>query len=82
MGRDTVASLRAELDALKASIASAPAAPVAARTWATKAEREAGNGFPCTVKPSCGRTDLRGPAAGASHDPKAPHWHNAAKPKA
>jgi len=48
------------------------------RTFATKAERDAGKGFPCTVSPSCGRTNLRTAEAGASHDPKAPHWHNAA----
>lgn len=47
-------------------VATAPSAP-AERTFATKAERKAGNGFAC---PQCARTDLRvAPVVGRSfHD--------------
>ena len=50
MPRDTMASLRAELDALKASIASTPAAPSEASQHYT--ERD----LPCTLKPRCAKT--------------------------
>ena len=59
------AALRAEIAALR----NAPAAPRAAsadrpRTFATKLERESGNGFKC----ACGRNDLRtAPHAGSFH---------------
>ena len=67
-----------------APAASAPAAAPTAtdakpHTYATKAERAAGEGFPCTATPPCGRTNLRTAKSGASHDQTAAHWHNAAK---
>ena len=67
-------------DALERAAAPArPASKTRPRTFATKAERAAGDGFPCTVEPSCGRTNLRTPVSGASHDSTQPHWHTAAK---
>lgn len=46
-------------------VAAAPSAPVE-RTFATKAERLAGNGFPC---PQCARNDLRvAPKSGSFHE--------------
>jgi hypothetical protein len=76
-----VASLKASIAATNDAITSlsalilggvvgpaAPAAPAAkskARTFATKAEREAGKGFPC----ECGRTNLRlAPKPGSYHN--------------
>lgn len=45
----------------------APSAPVE-RTFKTRAEREAGLGFPCTVPGAdCGRRDLRTPNRAAIH---------------
>jgi len=70
----------ASADALERAAAPArPASKTRPRTFATKAERAAGDGFPCTVEPSCGRTNLRTPVSGASHDSTQPHWHTAAK---
>lgn len=69
------------LETVLASSASAPvstgeaASPSKPRTFARKAERAAGNGFPCIAPSPCSRTDLRTAKSGASHDPAAPHWH-------
>jgi len=35
------------------------AASTGPRTFKTKAEIKAGNGFPCAASPSCNRTDIR-----------------------
>ena len=75
MARPTIADLMAEIEALKATIASSPAKPVKASTFRTKAQREAGEGWPCTVTPPCSRKDLRTQEAGASHNTKAAHYH-------
>lgn len=78
-----MALTKADLKAIGDMIAAATAKPArgssarktTARTFATKAERAAGNGFPCTADDPCGRTDLRTADSGASHDAKAEHWH-------
>jgi len=43
-----------------------PSAPVE-RTFKTKAQIAAGDGYPCTAVVPCSRTDLRTPARAASH---------------
>ena len=82
----TKADLAAIAEMISAALTVAPATSAAAapkaRTFATKAERAAGDGFPCTAAEPCGRADLRTPKSAASHDATQPHWHNAAKPAA
>ena len=59
-----VAETIAATQAVVAAPATASAGEPKPRTFATKAEREAGNGFPC----SCGRNDLRvTPHSGSFH---------------
>ena len=67
MARVTTAMLMAEIAALKAQIASAPAQPVKASTWKSRADRAAGNGYACTANPPCSRHDLRTPKNAGSH---------------
>lgn len=76
MARTSMAALAAQVEALTASVAALtaqyarPATPQASgsdapRTWATKAQRAAGEGFTCA---GCGRTGLRtAPKAGSFH---------------
>lgn len=45
----------------------APAPEPKVRTFATKAERKAGLGFPCTAATPCSRADLRTPEGAARH---------------
>ena len=75
MARVTVAMLQAQIEALTAQIAASPVTAGKASTFRTKAQREAGEGWPCTVKPPCSRKDLRTAEAGGSHDTKAAHYH-------
>lgn len=81
-----MALTKADLKAIGDMIAAANARPArsrtkaaTARTFATKAERARGDGFPCTADEPCGRTDLRTADSGASHDAKADHWHTPLK---
>jgi hypothetical protein len=76
---------KATLDAITAAVAAAlaaQAAPASApaeahvRTFATKAQREAGDGFACTAEPKCSRqlrtakrAAVHGIAAGG-HEPR------------
>ena len=75
MARVTIAMLQAEIEALRGQIAAAPVATGKASTFRTKAQREAGDGFACTVNPPCSRRDLRTAGAAVSHDTKAPAYH-------
>ena len=73
---------QATLDAIAAAVAAAMSAftptasvGVASSHWRTKAQRDAGDGFPCTVATPCKRRDLRTPESAASHNTKATHYH-------
>lgn len=77
---ERIVALEAKLDRVLAAIEAAPARsraakPAAARTFATKAERDAGKGYPCTADEPCARRDLRTAAGASSHDPKHDGWH-------
>lgn len=78
MPRTTMASLQAQIAALTAQIANTPAAAPVAKSFYTKAEIAAGEGFPCSAKPACKRR-LRTAAGASSHDPKSTTgWHGKA----
>ena len=75
-----LAAIAALIDARVAAIVAAPVAPAPAeahvRTFATKAQREAGEGFACTAEPKCSRqlrtakrAAVHGIAAGG-HEPR------------
>jgi hypothetical protein len=73
--RAEIASLRAEIAAMRGSVAASPIA-VKPKTYFTRAEINAGDGFPCTL--GCGRRLRTAARAAGGHD-VATGGHTAAK---